>query len=121
MPADYRIDPDARLIRSNATGVVTDDDLRDHQKRLRGDPAFDPRFDQLWDFRAAEVVEVTTAVVHELAGSRSFEAGAKRALVAPTDVGFGLARMFQTLHEAAPEELRVFRTLDDAKAWLGLP
>jgi hypothetical protein len=117
VPAQYRIDPKARLITSTATGVVTDDCLRSHQNRLRGDPGFDPAFDQLWDFRGAAVVEVTTEAVRDLAGSRSFEAGARRA---PTDVIFGLSRMFQTLHEEAPEELRVFRVLEDAEAWLGL-
>lgn len=120
MPADYRIDAQRRLISSAGRGAVTDDDLRGHQARLRSDPAFDPSYDQLWDFSQVTRIEVTSEALRELAGSRSFKAGARRAMVTPSDVGFGLARMFQILHDEAPEELRVFRDLGEARSWLGL-
>jgi hypothetical protein len=120
MPARYRIDPERRMILSTGTGVMTDEDLRDHQRRLRSDPAFDRSFDQLWDLQEVTLVEVTSATLRELAQARSFDPGTKRAVVAPEDVVYGMARMFQTLHDEAPEELNVFRTLEEAKDWLGL-
>lgn len=121
MSASYRIDSSQRMIFSSATGVLTDDDLLTHQDRVTNDPGFDPTFSQLWDFRHVSDVEVTNATLQELAGARSFRAGAKRAVVAPKDVLYGMARMFQMLHGEAPEDLRVFRSIDEARNWLRLP
>lgn len=119
MPASYKIDVDARVIRSHTDGVVTDEDLRGHQQRLRNDPGFDPSFDQIWDFREVERIEISTEAVRQLARSRSYAEGARRALVAPRDAAYGLARMFQALHDTAPEDVGVFRTLEEALEWLG--
>jgi len=120
MPASYHIDPERRTIFSSATGVVTDDDLKGHQSRLRSDPAFDRTFNQLWDLRGVAEARVTNGAIRTLADSRSFDAGARRGMVAPQDLVYGLARMFEMLHEQAPEDLRIFRTLEEAERWLGL-
>jgi hypothetical protein len=40
------------------------------------------------------------------------------AIVAPTDVVFGLARMFQMMSEGRGNHIEVFRGMDDALAWL---
>jgi hypothetical protein len=100
--------------------VLTDDDLRKHQSELRADPAFDPALDQLWDFTGVADVEISPDTLRRLARARSYSATARRAVVVPTDLGFGLGRMFQMLHEEAPEEVQIFRTLEEARRWLGL-
>ena len=65
-------------------------------------------------------LDVSTAALGELARSRSFSGSTKRAVVAPSDVLYGVARMFQSMHEAAPEEFQIFRTVGEAKHWLGV-
>ncbi|MDJ0867222.1 MAG: hypothetical protein QNK03_14015 [Myxococcota bacterium] len=120
MPATYRIDAEQRLIYTTATGVVTDDDMSSHQAALVADPSFDRTFDQIWDCREVEVLEVSAEGLRRLASARSFDADARRAVVAGTDVVYGMARMFQSLHDEAPEEVRVFRKLEEALAWLGV-
>ena len=120
MPAKYRIDTERRVVFSTATGILSEDDITDHQARLRADPDFDGKLDQLWDFSGVTAVEVASATIRQLARARSFEAGVKRAVVAPSDVAFGMARMFQMLHEDAPEEMRVFRASAEARRWLGI-
>lgn len=120
LPAGYEIDESQRMIFSRAWDVVTAEDLHDHQGLLTRDPRFDPAFSQLWDLRAIDEVTVESATLRELAQSRSFASGARRALVAPSDVSYGLARMFQSLHDDAPEKVRVFRDVAEARAWLGL-
>jgi hypothetical protein len=121
MPTSYRIDERLGMIFSSASGVVTDDDLRGHQRAVLADPGFDPRFSQIWDFQGVEDVEVSNEALRALAESKSYSAESKRAVVAPRDVVYGMARMFQMLHEEAPEAFRVFRTPAEARAWLGLP
>ena len=120
MSAQYRIDSERRVIFSSATGVLTDEDLHEHQAQLLADPFFDPGFDQLWDFTRVSAVEVSPEALRHLAHSRSYKASARRAVVAPDDLRFGMGRMFQLLHDEAPEELRVFRSLDEARRWLAL-
>jgi hypothetical protein len=44
----------------------------------------------------------------------------KLAIVAPTDVLFGMARMYEILRDDSPIEVRVFRERDEAESWLGL-
>lgn len=120
MPASYRVDAEQKMIFSTATGAVTDADLRAHQKSLLADPGFDPGFSQIWDFQGVEEVQVSNGTLKELAASRSFSAESRRAVVAPRDLVFGMARMFEMLHQQAPEAFRVFRTSEEARAWLAL-
>jgi hypothetical protein len=120
MPASYKIDKERRIIFSSAEGTLTEEDLREHQRSVLADPDFEPTLAQLWDFRAVEELDVPNAAVGDLARSRSYAAGTKRAFVAPRDVQYGLARMFQMLHEAAAEDIQIFRDIEEAKDWLGL-
>ena len=48
--------------------------------------------------------------------------GRKTAIVAPTDIEFGMSRMINTYGDLAdlPFETRTFRTLSDAAEWIGL-
>ena len=41
-------------------------------------------------------------------------------IVAPRDVLFGLARMYEILRSGSPVEVRVFRERGEAESWLGL-
>jgi len=43
------------------------------------------------------------------------------ALVATRDEFFGLSRMYATLREDSPVEVKVMRSLREAEQWLGLP
>jgi hypothetical protein len=120
MPASYRIDGQRRTIFSSAVGLLVDADMRRHQRDLLSDPEFDSTFDQLWDLRGVERNDLTGGLLRDLSKVTPFARGVKRALVAPSDIDFGMARMFQLLHDHAPEEVRVFRTMEEAEAWLGL-
>ncbi len=42
------------------------------------------------------------------------------AVVAPADLSFGLARMYQVFSDNVPWEFVVFRDADAARAWLGI-
>ena len=42
------------------------------------------------------------------------------AIVANTEAGFGLARMYQALMEGSGTEIKVFRDLHEGRCWLGL-
>ena len=69
------------------------------------------------------LIELSAGHIREFASNSPFAPEARRALVAATDVAFGLARMYGTYREtiSAKDQIRVFRNIRDAEQWLGLP
>ena len=118
MPMTYHINPICRMVTSQATGRLTDEELRQHQWQLRQDPTFDRTFRQLVDWTAITAMAVTPAGLRQLARYPLFQQGTPRAVAAPTDVLYGLARMFQTLRNRQGDNIAVFRHLRLAQAWL---
>lgn len=45
----------------------------------------------------------------------------KIAVIAPKDLSFGMARMFEAFSDTVPFNFGVFREIDAALAWLGVP
>jgi hypothetical protein len=119
MPGCYKIDKERRLVMTTAFGVVTKEDLLDHQDKLMADPDFDPTFSQLLDFAHMTKLDLKAADVKLLAERNIFAANARRAFVVPEDVAFGMARMFEMLREGKGEQgIRVFRTLEEGLGWV---
>ena len=81
---------------------MEDSDLAKGTELLRSDPDFRPDFDQLVDLSGATGEMLSSEAVRGLARERPlFASGARRAIVVGGDLGFGLARMFQTLRTDA--------------------
>lgn len=120
MPTEFRVDRSLRLVRSSASGKLTENESLQHYARLRADPSFQPTFRQLCDLRAVTDIEASVPFLQELARTSTFAPGAKRAFVAPTDLYYGLARMLQMFGELEGSEIGVFRTMEEAEAWLEL-
>jgi len=120
MPVTYHIDASRKLVISKATGILTAADMFVHQARLRSDPMFRPEYSQLADFTEVTEVQVTAEDIRGLATGSPFRARARRALVVPRPVLFGLARMFQAITEGQDAEVRLFDNLAEASRWLGL-
>ena len=121
MPASYRIDTELGIVFSFGTGTVTDEDLLNHQESVGRDPLFHPGMSQLLDGRGVTDVKVTPQGVRSLISVNLYGKGSKRALVAPNDIIFGMARMYELSRIDAEDEFRVFRSIDQAREWLGLP
>ena len=64
---------------------------------------------------AASVRDVARRVSHHVASR--LEEG-KLAVIAPRDLLFGMARMYEMLRDDSPVEVRVFRERDEAESWL---
>lgn len=78
----------------------------------------------LWDLTEADVSDIHSSQIESLADlvksiahSRS---GGKTALVAASDLSFGLSRVYQALAEITDQasELQVFRSVEEARAWI---
>jgi hypothetical protein len=124
VPAEYRIDWPNRLIRVHLWGEVTPAESTENRRRLLSDPAFNPDFWELIDMRdVTSFGKVSSTDVKDDA-SLSFHFGpeTRRALVAASGIGYGMARMWAVYREAngGKEQIQVFRSVEAAEAWLGV-
>lgn len=123
MPMSYRIDAGG-VVHIHASGALTDAHLFDLRERLAVDPALRPGAPRLADIREVDRLEVTPDGIHRLVAMEHDPAqpfSARRiAIVVSGDLPYGMARMYEALSSETPAAVRVFRDLDEARAWLGL-
>ena len=118
MPASYQIDKARRLVTSTASGFLTVADILAHQRRLLGDPDFDPTCSQIVDCTAVTGIDLSADDVRAVAATTVFSAHSRRAVLVTTDEQFGFARMFKMLREGQGEYgIRVFRDPAEALRW----
>jgi hypothetical protein len=100
--------------------VLSDTELFAHARALKQDPGFSPSFRQLVDFSDVTSLHVTVDGVRTMVGLNPWGRGSRRAAIAPSDLAFGLARMYEALTQLEHGEFQVFRTMSQAVEWLGL-
>jgi hypothetical protein len=123
MTADYAIDAERRLIRTRVGGVLTDAELHAFEVRLVSDPRYRHSYAHLMDFTGVTAVELSAAGVRrilDVVPPYTATTG-RRVFVAPADVAFGMARMFQLLRGDQAPVLDVVRTVAEGEALLGIP
>jgi hypothetical protein len=101
-------------------GPLTEDEVHDHNQRLRNDRAFDPNYCQLVDITGVTEILVGKRMVSETSIDQVVDPGTRRAFVASSDATFGMARMFALQSDGVGQTIEVFRDLRSAEAWLGL-
>jgi hypothetical protein len=119
MPATYAIDSKQQLVISRLWGAVTEDEVHDHNRRLRSDPAFVPSYRQLVDMTGITEIKVGTGLINETSLDQFFAPGTRRAFIASSDAAFGMARMFALRAEGLGQVIEVFRDADKGREWLG--
>lgn len=122
MPVRSVIHKQQRLVVTIEEGCVTFNDMRANQDRLLNDPDFDPEFDQLSDATLATDSDLMESNLRTLYGRRVFSDTSRRAVIAPTDFSYGMARLLQAYVELSKNGpvVQVFRDRPSALKWLGL-
>jgi len=123
MPAEYLINRNLGIVFSQGWGVLTDDDLLEHQRRLGQDQRFESSLNQIFNFEDVTDVQVTPMGIRTLAERTLFREGSRRAFVVHPGAMkmFGLMRMFETLTSEHPDKLRVqFDHMQKALQWIGM-
>jgi hypothetical protein len=72
------------------------------------------------DFSDVTAVYVTVDGVRTMVALNPWGRGSRRAAIAPSDLAFGLARMYEALAQLEHGEFQVFRTMNEGMGWLGL-
>lgn len=119
-----RLEVDESLLRTIIHGRVTDDELLAHYAAPEFQAVRAP-WRELVDGREITDMAVTPDGQLRLAelASTSMDRlrGGRVAMVATTDVTYGMFRMWQLRRESLEFEVRVFRELEPALAWLKEP
>jgi hypothetical protein len=116
-----RIDENRVLIRTTCFGPVDFEQVIEHFKTVEADPDRPELIDVLLD-----LCDVTTLPDRNQVKSVAAEVGrmlpalnwGNLAVVASRDVVFGVSRMFEMLSQSHFDATNVFRTREDAEAWM---
>lgn len=119
----FRAHPHLDAVLFEFSGEFTVHEYLKGMKGFLASDLFRPGIDSLWDFREVSVRSVTAETllaVAEYNATLSPERGAtwRVALVVSADVAFGLSRMFMAFVASAPNDVRVFRSSEEAEGWL---
>ena len=121
MPITYEIDGGRRLIHTRCVGATSFAEVMDHFRVLRSDPAVPERASVLLDLSDQTSAPDSTqikAVAVETGKMREVVRWGALAVVARSDVLFGMSRMLEVMAEPHFTTTRVFRELVPAQAWL---
>jgi hypothetical protein len=127
MPIHVSIDHTHRLVIARGEGTFTDDDAFGYQRGVWSQPEV-AGYNELIDMTDVEEIALPSYSRVEVLASLSAsmddpDQKSKSAVVAPSDLAFGLGRMFEmrrSMSEKSTKEVRVFRTLPEALEFLGL-
>lgn len=125
MPLAYRIDHEGRLIVAAGYGTVSDEDIFEYHRQIAGRKET-AGYDELVDVTRVNDIALPSTdrvnlLAREAAATDAVRGSSKLAIVAATDLAFGLGRMFQTQRELDSRTKRtvgVFRSMAEALEFL---
>ncbi|MDH3642106.1 MAG: hypothetical protein OES38_08415 [Gammaproteobacteria bacterium] len=122
MPYTITVDPLGHRVSFIATGTYSQAEAFQSIQDMVGHPDFRAGYDVLVDMTGVEDVPLWGEDIREKVdfdkGLLAVLGTGTWAFVAPTDLVYGLARMYQALMDDTPVHLEIFRDLRTAQAWL---
>ena len=116
----YKVNREQICLLARAEGVMSQECLQAHWRAARSASEIG-ELDALYDFRDVDNVTFSAGLLRDLAQEIPIEPNERKvALVAETNVVYGMSRMFQTLTEEKLPNLRIFRGIEPALEYLGL-
>ncbi len=124
MPIQYRIDQEHSLVRLELSDPLDLKQIEEVVQRLLLDTDLQPGLNVLSDHSKLESTATTImvkAIPPLVLGLSDILGSFRCAIVVPADASFGMARMAEAVVEgrAGPAQIRAFRSLGEAEAWLG--
>jgi len=124
VPILHRYDPSLCTLFLEFRGEVSEAELLETASKLATDGAIPPGHRELVDLSRLEQTDVTSGALRRVAriyADTDHRPGDSQvAIVAPGDLFFGLSRMYEAYRDGAGLRMRIFRSLAEARTWLGL-
>jgi len=126
MPITFHFKPEANLMICVHTGSVLDDEFIIYYKSMVESDMFATATNFLIDLRQTDSSPRSGDVLRQFADFMKLtltdsRTSPKVAVVAPKDLSFGFARMYEFFADSIPWDFVVFRSVDTALAWLRAP
>lgn len=115
MPFHYRLDPARQLVLSSTEEPLSSEDISRFFRDLAADDRFNPSFSQLHEVQSGSLSTIRFNDLNALRASDPFSATSRRAIVVHSNADYGIARMYQELHNG---NFHVFRSREDAERFL---
>jgi hypothetical protein len=123
MAFSFTIDGDHGVVRFTGEDVFSSRDLMESIKQVTAHPDFQPDYDHLVDLRDVTSFEPDSGDIRKRSQQdrENIRLDTSRiAIVATSNVVFGMSRMYETFMEGADVTVRTFRDMAEAEAWLDL-
>lgn len=120
MAIQYKYISDDKFLIIKISGVLVWEQLKDAAEKVTTSKEFPPDVDTLYDLSEMDFSNITTEFEEKLILFRKQldRGNAKIACVVTSEVGFGMGRMYEVLSDKLPQQVRVFKNMEDAKDWL---
>jgi hypothetical protein len=120
MPLDYRYDAALNAVVTTVTGTLEEEEVLAHLRKLRDDSDVPSGFFEIVDFSSANdfAIRVSSAgriafLVPELQQRKDYRG---TTFFAPSDLAYGMARVFQTMLEQLDIETEIYRDWRDLES-----
>lgn len=121
MAIDITHDKDKDILVVTVIGELSLASLKAAAQQIISSDEYAANIAALWDLRQMDTSNINQDFFKNLIAlreKRTEREGAKLALVANSDLKFGLSRMYEMLSDDLPQSMHVFRTIDEARNWL---
>lgn len=122
MPIQLHYDKTNNILLATASGRLTLADLQQTGQTIVSSTEYSPHVDTLWDLRNVDARNIDREFLNNLVGLRQqqfkIRQDAKLALVANSNLNFGLSRMYEMMSGELQQATHVFKNIDAALAWL---
>ena len=121
MPAHLKVDVENGIVYSSFEGALNDNDILTHRNLLKSHPDFNPQFSEIVDFTEVKQLKVTVGLINSMAKSDSlYSPESRHAVIAPHDLTYGVARMYQMLAQDTRPNVAVVRSMTEARRFVGI-
>lgn len=124
MPIDYDIEEEQKLVIAKGTGIVVAQEILAHMGMLAADERYVAPMKKLIDYSRVEQLRISEDEAWQVARKKNELSeqlhDERTAFVAPSDAIFAATRVHESLVNVTERNTAVFRTFEEATAWLGV-
>jgi hypothetical protein len=120
MSVNVAVDHSKKIVITTYWGEVTDADVALQITQIKSHAPYASEYCVITDFTQVTQFNISSQAIRSVAEAESPLGGAKRVMVAPSDVAYGSSRMFQSLASQTRPNIAVVRSLKEAYARLGI-
>jgi hypothetical protein len=103
-------------------GELTIEMVQSAFKEIVSSSEYPPDISTIWDIRKLDLTSVDRQLMDKIIyfrqGINSIRGAAKIALVADSELSFGLGRMYEGLSGSLAQEMSIFKSMEEAEKWL---